>query len=362
FSLCLTAAIIFNYYIAFMVCIFCALYFVCGAIVRSLSAREFFSRGLHFLAGALCAGASSAALLVPTLFIVNETKGSIFSLDFSLSANFNLAELFSRMFVGNFRWDDIQSGLPNIYCGMICVVFAVMFFFTRKIKLREKLAYGSLLMILTMSFWIDGLNLIWHGFKAPMWFPYRYSFIFSFVVIILASKALERFELTRFSAGATGLFLVGIFAAVCLFRGPALSVKRIAFAFICCAAAALLVCFAYRLKNKNLRLCAQALCAVAVASELVINSVFIMGTFEKADTSVFRMENTNFRTLNDPLLLGYNGTSFFCSTQDSRVTRVMNRLGYVNYGESNTYAYGSTAAADSLLSVKYLMSDGTGRP
>ena len=32
------------------------------------------------------------------------------------------------------------------------------------------------------------LNLVWHGFSEPNWFPYRYSFIFSFLILYFGYK------------------------------------------------------------------------------------------------------------------------------------------------------------------------------
>lgn len=40
-----------------------------------------------------------------------------------------------------------------------------------------------LLTILLASFYLKGLNMIWHGFNEPTWFPFRFSFLFSFLLI-----------------------------------------------------------------------------------------------------------------------------------------------------------------------------------
>lgn len=76
---------------------------------------------------------------------------------------------------------------------------------------------------------------------------------------------------------------------------------------------------------------------------------------EKENTEDFRVEKTSFRTLNDPMLLGYDGLTHFSSVQDGASSILLMALGYRNYGSSYGYLSGSTAAADSLLSVGWFL-------
>ena len=101
-------------------------------------------------------------------------------MDFSLAPAFNLAQLPYRLFFGNFFWDDVTGSLPNLYCGVFAAALAVLFF-AGAFPRREKIAAALLLATMALSCWAQGLNLIWHGFKEPVWFPCRFSFLSQFV-------------------------------------------------------------------------------------------------------------------------------------------------------------------------------------
>ena len=49
-------------------------------------------------------------------------------------------------------------------------------------------------VLLIASFYITPLNLFWHGMHAPNMFLFRYSFLFSFLVILLVGYGWEKFE------------------------------------------------------------------------------------------------------------------------------------------------------------------------
>lgn len=67
----------------------------------------------------------------------------------------------------------------------------VLLYFCGSAPRREKLGFAALLAALAGSFWVKGVDQIWHGMKQPVWFPYRYSFLFSAVVILLAARVLD---------------------------------------------------------------------------------------------------------------------------------------------------------------------------
>ncbi len=62
------------------------------------------------------------------------------------------------------------------------------------------------------------------------------------------------------------------------------------------------------------------------------------------------------------MLLQYAGTSHFSSAQDNSGFDLLGLLGYRSFGSSALYARGSTAFADSLLSLKYVFDNGAGYP
>ena len=55
-----------------------------------------------------------------------------------------------------------------------------------------------LLAVLLFSFSINAIYLVWHGFSSPNWLNYRYSFVFSFFIIVMAYDAVAHIEKIKF--------------------------------------------------------------------------------------------------------------------------------------------------------------------
>lgn len=81
------------------------------------------------------------------------------------------------------------DGLPNIYCGIFPVALAFLFLLTRQVKFRDKLCSVLLLLFFMNSFIIRQLDYMWHGFHFTNQIPYRFSFLFSFVLLYMAYRA-----------------------------------------------------------------------------------------------------------------------------------------------------------------------------
>ena len=190
----LGASILINYYIGFMLCIFSALYFICGFIffrkenTLSLKYNECLKPVCYFGISSILAGGLSAFIVFPAFFALEGGKATFAVSALTFEANFHIFDLPAKFLIGSFNNNQMVSGLPNIYSGMFVLVFCILYFVSSKAQMREKIGFGILLLAITASFHINSLNLIWHGFNPPVWFPYRYSFIFSFLLIVLAYK------------------------------------------------------------------------------------------------------------------------------------------------------------------------------
>lgn len=374
------ACILLNFYTAWEVCLFSVLYFFWyWAVSPRLAARSRRLLGRRFarfaVSGVLAAGLA-AALLYPAILEIEESKGALFGMDFTLEPNFSLPRLVYQFFFGNFFWEDVTNGLPNIYCGVFCAALAVLFFLSGKVPRREKLASAGLLAALVLSFWVNGIDLVWHGFKEPVWFPYRYSFLFSLFLLVLAARALGAAP-PRLWALATAAALGAVWLAGYRFTaGETFSLLKLG----ACAGVwyGTLAClWLLGAKKTGALLGAAGLCALA-CGDMAANSTLALRKFEAytksgfesfydenaavvdavraRDDGYYRIEKNFMRTLNDPMLLGYWGISHYSSTKASTAKPMLEQLGYVNY---TVYGWGSTAVADSLLGIKYLYTDGS---
>ena len=376
----LAVAIFANFYIAYMACLFAVLYFIYSMLLEKKTLQEWKKSSVVFAGSSLLAGGIPMALLLSALANVSASKGDLFQFQFSFETNFPLHRLPERLLWGNFVWQDVVDGRPEIYCGLLAVMLAGCYFVSKAIPLREKLLSGGLLGFLALSFWVKGLDVIWHGMKAAVWFPYRNSYLFCFVLVLLGARAVAK---KAFGPKTFGIVLAGalvLAAGLVIFPGeygrkkPLLSlVTLLLFAVL------LYVLQVSKKKIVPKQWAALALVGV-VAVELTASGFYISNQFEKYPFSGFRqfvaqaggtagllqqqeaepyrVEKNFMRSFNDPMLLDYMGISHFGSTQDDSAVDVLASLGYGNYS-SNTYYYGSTLFADSLLGIRYLFDDGS---
>ena len=126
FTVLVFLCILLNFYIAWPVCLFSILYFLC--LWSSRGQGRFGHRFAAFAASGVLAAGLSFFFLLPVLLEVQESKGGLFDFTFSLTPQFNLLQLPYRLFFGNFFWNDVTNGLPNIYCGVMLVPLVLLYF------------------------------------------------------------------------------------------------------------------------------------------------------------------------------------------------------------------------------------------
>lgn len=415
FALALGVAIFANFYIAYMACVFTVLYFglcmlnacatrcaqaayaqgeangnapaalsVAAGGDSAHSARAFWlSRCGSFAFGALCAGGMACVLIVPAMADISQNKGLAEAFSFTGQADFKLTELFYRLLPFNFTWADAENGLPNVYCGTLIVVLAVLYFCSAGIARREKIHAAAMTVVLFLTLYSADAALAMHGFVKPVWFPYRHAFLFSFWLVFLAARALS--GAARLSwrgilcGGAAGL----AFLSVCFFvRNVWFTATLFGIGALLCGACLVLFVLLKKANNRRVRALCLAALGVLCCAELGANAFFNANQFEKysetgftslanhgaaalaaidaraAQTDVngnardaYRTEKAFYRSYNDPMLLDYNGLSHFGSTQDSTVVMWLSHLGF---GNTNAYAPGSTAFAESLCGLRWL--------
>ena len=220
YTVSLFLAVCTNYYIGFFVCIFVFLTFFCYEICTWQGFRRFFGDLLCIALFSVLALGMTAFLTIPTFQALSTTQSSVnqFPKDFRLniaSTNTWLGLLDAmKQVAGNMNGGielTFKEGLPNIYCGIIANTLAFAYLFCGRIKLREKLCCVGLLLLFNVSFVIRTLDFIWHGFHFTNMIPYRFSFLYSFVLLYMAYRAWTfRTELRIWQVIMAGVCNVGL--------------------------------------------------------------------------------------------------------------------------------------------------------
>jgi uncharacterized membrane protein YfhO len=210
-----------NYYIGFFTCIFIFLFFICYQICCWKGLRKFTGDLLRIALTSLLAIGMAAALLLPAFYALRNTQSGMnafpqgFRLNMVTQNNFwGLLQAIKKV-TGNLSGGicpTFKEGLPNVYCGVGTLVLAFLFLTCRQVKLREKVISCLLLFFFTLSFSIRKLDFLWHGFHFPNMIPYRFSFLFSFVLIYMAYRAfLLRRHYQIWQVMVSGILTLGVF-------------------------------------------------------------------------------------------------------------------------------------------------------
>lgn len=376
-------AIICNYYIGYMICGFSVIYFCYKLIFddKDVQLKKKIRKSIRYFAASICAGGLSAFLLIPVKIALTESKGSISTNLISWKSNFSWRDLASKYIIGSFEAQQMNNGFPNIYCGIGILFFLLLFFVGKRYSIKEKFGAGLVLLTLLFSLKINGLNLIWHGFSYPYWFPYRESFVLGFFIILLAVKGLEQVKewINKRKLFWYSSIICMVYIMMCIWVARAeysyidkvyisISIIVIILTGLCTlfykkvcrigvVGLLMLTCFELTLNGVKYMQCLDYTSFSYYQSEVKKYQESI-NYIKDMDNSFYRMEKTGYINQNDSLMWGYNGISHFSSTQNKDIVKFMGALGYYNYGNIwSYYKTGTTYANESFLGIKYLVSN-----
>ena len=374
----LGAAMFLNYYSAFQICYFAVPYFIFRLVLSKQKNKK--AAIVQFGLCSLLSAGLCAAFLIP---VAMQLRGGMKTFDlsvFTLDLNMNLSDLLGKLFSCAYDKDQmLTSGFPNLFCGILAVFSIPLFFLNQKIGRKKKFAAAGLLMFSAATMLINALNLIAHGFNEPVWWPYRYSFIVSFFLLIPAAECFFRKDGNKswhfiLSAGLLIVFLlylerqtyswltseaVMINISFCiavgalLFVSKQLQIKKAPFLLFVCFDLFINGWMILGEKTSYLR----SETAADFVSFYVLNKD-LMDQIHEYDQDLYRVEKNYSRDANDSFLLGYNGVSHFSSTLKYATMRFLPAVGYRFYPTRFLYGEGSTVTMDSLLGIRYLAAAG----
>lgn len=378
YLLSLAGAIIVNYYIGFMLCLFSVAYFAATALgFHQLKGREALRQTGQFAGASLLAGGLSAFVLLPVLMAMQGGKAGFSAEGFFNPSFATLADVTSRYLPGTANVGQIFFGYPALYTGMLALLCTVLYFAAPRLPRRAKTAALLLLLLPLFSFVIGPVDRIWHGFNKPVGFLFRYSFIFSFLLLALGWQGYQQLNKAsrRWLPGAVAL----LGAAAWLAQRPGrdyITTGKLVFAALLLGGGALLLWLKAggKLRHASLVLLVFMLSDMGASMYLsmrwmdylpmeqyqsfVNENQPLVNEIKNRDNGFYRMEKTYAFSDNDAMLLGYNGLSHYSSVDRLAIREFLDLLGFSDGGYSVKYVDGSTVAMDNFLGVRYLISAG----
>ncbi len=380
-----------NFYIGYMVCIYCLIYFFLYYLAHNENyennprreSKHFIKSLLRIALYSAIAIGIAAVILLAAYYSLNFGKTTFSDPDYTWETKFDILDLLYKFLPGSF--DTVRpEGYPFVYCGLLTLLLLPCYFLSHKYSNRQKICSGIFIFIFVACFSLSVPDLIWHGFQAPNWLNARYSFMLCFYLCVLGCRALDDFDrMSLRTVMGTG----GLIALLCVILQKYSSGEYVEPDDYTCIWFSLIMIFAYLamlgiMKKTTDRQFAAVFMVSIIGIEVFLNGLWNLNgldedvTFSKysyyndflnrtrpitelvqeRDDSFYRMEKTFSRKVNDNMALNIRGLSGSTSTLNKETIQFLNRLGYVSKSHWSQY-FGGTPVNDSILGIKYLLSD-----
>lgn len=368
-------SIIFNWYTAYMNCIFVVLFFIVEMICmfNVKGPKEWLIKIGRFLAIEFLGVLGSMFFFAPAIVGILQGKGVENNNIFRVDVSTDIINMFSGYNMGN------KIGIePSFYCGILCFVLPICFFIDKHINKRLRISYFALLCFMIFSCWFLPIQNIWNGFRFAYSYFYRFSYIICAIYIIILAFYIENAKERKFNKLHCFIMVIYILFTVGMYQMDKLETDT---AFYCTIIFSLIwLCYIFFYKAKKIDKWGVIVLLGIMVLELETNTVLlcnniynrefgytefytdqteIVNYIKKSDSSEFyRMEQTDPYTrwcFSEALSYNYQGIAHYSSAYDEKTGKFLRKLGYTDYGKASIYRE-PVLTADSLLGTKYIWS------
>lgn len=377
----LTIMILTNYFIGYMLCIFSVIYFTIYLILKTN--KKEWKKALKttgkFALASLLAGGLTTFLTLPLFTSLSSTSASHDSFQLSRYYNFGISEFIINHLSGvtSTVFSSDITNAPNIACGIITIPLLFIFIFNSKIKVKTKICYLSALAFLILSFFLGPLDFIWHAFHVPNDLPYRFSFVYTFILLTVSAYSLTKIKDTK-----PLLILISyIITLLVILFAYFFNIDQITNKMLVINAVLISIYFIiyliyhfYKFSRKIMVVIFIGIigleCTIRISNNWEIDQLItdyyqqysamesaIMFLKDNDNSEFYRVEQTNYMTLNDSSWYGYNGITSFSSMNYEALAKLHRDLGMPG-NEVNSYEYTmNTPIYNLMFNIKYLIGD-----
>ncbi len=368
----LTFTIMINYYIGFMICIFSLIYFIYRVV--SIDKRKDIIK--RFIISSLLSGLMTAVIILPSYFALKTGKAELYStIDYSGMMDNHKTFLYS-MTSGTFQTSDQSYGPAQIYSSILVLVLVIFYFFNDKYSKREKIATLLVILFFYASFSIVALNYAWQFFQKPIWWQSRFSFTFSFFMIITAADVLMNINKVKFKNKYRIIMSIIIVALMLLgayFKWDTKS-KVETYTYFYLGLSILIFLEIMFLVDKKSLFSMILLCTFIDLSINTFNNLKVVSNYkslteykylkdelpevlsklDEENDSFYRFELMDDYTSDDGLYFGYHGINYFNSVRNIKVVELMEKLGLYVADKCHMEIRDFNPVYLSIFNIKYL--------
>lgn len=385
-----------SYYIGYMCCIFSVIYFlayffisekhvkyVCGYQPAEKKNRlkdfvhlRFINAGLKFALFSLLAGLLCAFFLLPVYAILSGSSATSDSAPTEIESYFSLFDFIETHFAA-LETTIRSSGndvLPSVYTSVLTLILVPLYMLNPKIRFREKTVFVILIALFLLSFNNNIANFVWHAFHFPNDLPYRFSFMYCFILLVIAFRGIMNLNaLKTKDIMLAGMVWIAIIAVASEMQTEKMDDSTI---YITLAFTIIYSAFLVMVRRKIIsKLVTGVLVLSLVFCEIVISDTKAFSFnqtqsaytanyvayreaiehIENSDSDNYRTELCSLNTRMDACLYGYNGMSIFSSMAYEDYSGLQYSLGM--YGNRiNSYTYNTqTPVYNMMYNIKYLI-------
>lgn len=376
--------IIANYFIAYMICIYCVIYFLVYLLYKTDFKKKFkdillfiSKKILKFGGYSLLAGALSAFLMLPmatSMASISATGSEMPTTQYYL---FTLTDFIKNHLscVNSVIFKSDPVNTPNVSAGIITIFLLFSYILNINIPKKNKICYLSIYIVFLTIIFVPQLDFIIQAFHVPNDLPYRYSFIYTFIMIIISTYSILNLDKESILKLLISFGLIVGFILIIYHEGFDNSSKEA----ILINVIVLTIFLLFFLLGKYLKpyrsifyfsiiLVVAIDCIESMNYGLQVSQIannFYSSTEEidrkidyihNYDSSQFyRIDSTYNHTLNDSAKSFYNGITTFSSMAYENMAKLQKKLG--NKGNDiNSYLYViQTPVYDMMFDTKYII-------
>lgn len=383
----LVLAIFMNCYMGFLICIASILFYMAFSYINKPKDR--IKNAIKYLKYSIISGLIPAFIWIPAF--INIVKGrlndSTSHPNLSFTENGSVLDIIAKLFTGVTNYDQLVHGLPNIFCGIITLYFALIFIIDKNFDNKKQIGYICLAVIYYLSFYITGLTAIFQGFTQTNWWPYRYSFVFSMILILMAVESFSKLKEIEEKTYKNSLIVLGVTGILVLSENyDFVNFSTISIDVIILAIALFAVKL-YKKDNKYKREFVSLIVLLTCLSSYTYLYLALLGVNEwntqssnnrRYETTIkherklvdyiketekdsfYRLEQEYQRTEdfgNDGLMFEYNGIGGGSVTVNHKIRKILAKYGEHWNDLRLSYEKGMTSSMDAFFGIKYLTSE-----
>lgn len=364
-------SILTNYYMGFILCEVCVLYFIGLVLMESEGTVRFYvDRLLRFSVYSVLAGLLASIVWVPSLAAAGVySLGDTFP---ALSSFRSPVQVFSML--RGLAVTDLQKDIP-LYCGMGFVLLVPLYFVNTGIDRRKRIVTAGMMAFLLLSFCWKPLDFVFHGMHTTNGLLCRQAFFWVFLVLRMGYETLvQKMWLTKHNVLLCVKLASAWFVGCIVFLDQSETVQfSLLFSgvFLVLYSVCLIEMFSVSMSKK-----AALVVCVLVVAELGINGFFTafacssakdvsygyetelkeVGQYMEDDAggSFYRAAFDFSLGRNAGLLSGVSNTGLFASTSNWRGKLIDGFFGGV-YSSVLYLSDGMNEISNDLLSVRYIV-------